>query len=86
MFGLRVEDCFLAADSGCEDVIFLRLELVKTRTRSAQRQSVRLEESCAVQFLWKCLNVMAPGEALASLSQPLSSTPASSSAGHSGAE
>ncbi|CAE7232920.1 unnamed protein product [Symbiodinium sp. CCMP2456] len=64
MLGLRVEDCILAVDSGCEQVVFLRLELVKTRTRGARRQSVRLEEPCAVQFLQKCLKVMAPGEKL----------------------
>ena len=64
MFGLRVEDCILAAGSGCEQVVFLRLELVKTRTRGARRQSARLEEPCAVQFLQKCLKVMAPGEKL----------------------
>ena len=71
LFGLKASDCILSSDSGCANVIFLRLQLVKARTRGARRQSVRLEEPFVVDFLQRSLNVMTSSERLWSYSPGL---------------
>ena len=65
---LKVQDCLLSTDTDCADVIFLRLKLVKSRTRGARMQSVRLDVPFVVHFLKKCFAVMQPDEQIWSFS------------------
>ena len=51
-------------DTGCSEVIFLRLTLVKSRTRGAKMQSVRVDVPYVVHFLKKVLRTMSSQEKL----------------------
>ena len=68
LIALKVQDCLLSTDTDCADVIFLRLKLVKSRTRGARMQSVRLDVPFVVHFLKKCFAVMQPDEQIWSFS------------------
>ena len=54
LIALKVSDCLLASETGYNDAIFLRLQLVKSRTRGARMQNVRLDVPFVVGFLKKC--------------------------------
>eukprot|EP00435_Cladocopium_sp_Y103_P030987 s2641_g7.t2 len=62
MCWLRVSDCMLSADSGLKEVVILQLRMVKSRTRGARFQSVRLDEPFVIHFMRKCFAVMSPKE------------------------
>ena len=62
LFALRVSDCLMASETGVCSVVFLRLQLVKGRTRGARQQSVRLDVQFVVSFLRKSIKTMAPRE------------------------
>lgn len=61
---LRVKDCVLSLDSGHPNTMFLQLMHVKTRTRGARFQSVRIDEPCVIAFSKKCFKVMHHSERL----------------------
>ena len=52
----------MSTDIDCAEVIFLRLKLVKSRTRGAKQQSVRLDVPFVVHFLKRCLATVQPEE------------------------
>ena len=62
LLALKVSDCLLTSETGCDDVIFLKLRLVKSRTRGARLQNVRLDVPFVVSFLKKCLRTLMPKE------------------------
>ena len=62
LMGLRVCDCMMPGLTGCENVVFVRLQLVKSRTRGARMRSVRLDVQFVVAFMRKCFKVMNPSE------------------------
>jgi hypothetical protein len=59
---LKVEDCIRSTETGCVNVVFLRLIETKSRTRGARHQSVRVDEPFVIAFLEKCLSTMQPKE------------------------
>ena len=59
---LKANDCLLASETGCKDVAFLRLRLVKSRTRGAKMQNVRLDGPFVIAFLQKVLRVLTTDE------------------------
>ena len=61
---LKVSDFLMASETGCNDVMFIRLQLVKARTRGARMQSVRLDVPYVVSFIKKCFRVMTTDEKL----------------------
>ena len=62
LLALKVSDSSLTSETGFEDVVFIRLHLVKSRTRGVRMQSVRLDVPFVVSFLKKCLQTMHPNE------------------------
>ena len=68
VIALRVKDCLLTSETGVQDVIFLRMQLVKSRTRGARMQTVRLDVPYVVSFLKKCFKTMQPEERIWSFS------------------
>ena len=56
----KVKDPLLASETGCQEAIFLRLQLVKNRTRGPRMQSVRIDVPYVVTFLKKCFKAMTP--------------------------
>ena len=64
LIALRVSDCLLTSETGIFNVVFLKLQLVKSRTRGARQQSVRLDVPFVVSFLKKNIKVMTQNEKL----------------------
>ena len=64
LIALRVSDCLMASETGHCSAVFLRLQLVKARTRGARQQSVRLDVQFVVSFLQRSIKTMAPQEKL----------------------
>ena len=64
LIALRVSDCLMTSETGLHNVVFLKLQLVKTRTRGARQQSVRLDVQFVIDFLKKSIKTMAPQEKL----------------------
>ena len=64
LIALRVSDCLLTSETGILNVVFLKLQLVKSRTRGARQQSVRSDVPYVVSFLKKNIKVMTPSEKL----------------------
>ncbi|CAE7264968.1 Tnni3k [Symbiodinium natans] len=62
LISLTVKDFILSSDSGCDSVMFIKLRMVKSRTRGAKMQSVRLDVPYVVAFTKKCFKVMARDE------------------------
>lgn len=62
MLHLRAKDFILSLDSGLPHVVILQLHMVKSRTRGAKFQSVRLDEEFVIAFLKRKLKVMMPSE------------------------
>ena len=50
LIALKVSDCLLSFETGYNDAIFFRLQLVKSRTRGAKMQNVRLDVPFVVDF------------------------------------
>ena len=62
LMALTVQDCLMASETGSSDVIFVRLTLVKARTRGARMQSVRLDVPFIVHFMKSCFKAMNPSK------------------------
>ena len=71
IIALKVNDGLLTSETGLSEVIFLRLHLVKSRTRGARMQNVRLDVPFVVSFLKRCFRVMQPEEHIWSFSTTL---------------
>ena len=64
LIALKVSDLLMASQTGLDNVMFIRLQLVKSRTRGARVQSVRLDVPYVVNFSKKCFKTMQPNEGL----------------------
>lgn len=62
VIALKVSDCLMSSESGCKNVVFLRLTLVKSRTRGARMQSVRVDVPYVINFMQSCFKTMEPSE------------------------
>ncbi|CAE7360147.1 PROSC [Symbiodinium microadriaticum] len=61
VIALKVSDCLMSSESGCKNVVFLRLTLVKSRTRACQQMAPEVDLLTQVQVLVaKCHRVF-PG-------------------------
>ena len=61
---MKVTDFMTPADTGVPDILILQLHHVKSRTRGAKFQSVRLEEPHVITFIKKCFVSMSQDERL----------------------
>ena len=61
---MKVTDFMTPADTGVPDILILQLHHVKSRTRGAKFQSVRLEEPHVITFIKKCFASMSQDERL----------------------
>ncbi|CAL1149836.1 unnamed protein product [Cladocopium goreaui] len=59
---MKVTDFMTPADTGVPDILILQLHHVKSRTRGAKFQSVRLEEPHVITFIKKCFASMSQDE------------------------
>ena len=62
LIALRVNDFMMSSETGCLSEVFIRLKLVKSRTRGAKMQNVRLDVPFVVSFLQKSLRTMSSNE------------------------
>ena len=62
LIALRVNDFMMSSETGCLNEVLIRPKLVKSRTRGAKMQNVRLDVPFVVSFLQKSLRAMSSNE------------------------